>query len=113
MYVLSGYLARRFRLVEKESNAGGRVTSLGLIGLFSAVGFDLITNFGTGLSVVGGSNLQSHLWGALVFGLVTMNFPLPLGIIHEASDFLFFSSLVPPSLVLLRRAGLITRGLWD
>lgn len=110
IYVLSGYLARRFRLVEKESNVGGRVLSLGLLGLFSAVGFDLITNFGTGLSAVGGSSLQSHLWGALVFGLITMNFPLPLGIIHEASDFLFFSTLVPPSLALLRRSGLITGG---
>ncbi len=109
IYVLSGYLARRFRLIEKESNARGRVMSLGLIGLFSAVGFDLITNFGTGLSVVGGSTLQSHLWGALFFGLITMNFPLPLGIIHEVSDFLFFSTLVPPSLVLLRRSGLISR----
>ena len=110
MYVLSGYLSRRFRLVEKESSAGDRVLSIGLIGLFSALGFDLITNFGTGLSMVGGSGLQSHLEGALVFGLITMNFPLPLGIIHEASDFLFFSTLVPSSLALLSRSGLITTG---
>ena len=110
MYVLSGYLARRFRLVEKESSAGDRVLSIGLIGLFSALGFDLITNLGTGLSMVGGSGLQSHLEGALVFGLITMNFPLPLGIIHEVSDFLFFSTLVPSSLALLSRSGLITTG---
>jgi hypothetical protein len=110
IYVISGYLARRFGLFEKQNSAGGRVLSLGLIGIFSALGFDLITNFGTGLSTVGGSSLQSHLWGALVFGLITMNFPLPLGILHEASDFVFFSTLVPPSLAFLRRSGLITRG---
>jgi hypothetical protein len=110
IYVISGYMARRFGLFEKQNSTGGRVLSLGLIGLFSALGFDLITNFGTGLSTVAGSTLQSHLWGALVFGLITMNFPLPLGIIHETSDFVFFSTLVPPSLALLRRSGLITRG---
>jgi hypothetical protein len=110
IYVISGYVARRLGLFENQNGAGTRVLSLGLIGLFSALGFDLITNFGTGLITVGGSTLQSHLWEALVFGLVTMNFPLPLGVIHEASDFVFFSTLVPPSLRLLRRSGLITRG---
>jgi hypothetical protein len=110
IYVISGYVARRLGLFENQSSTGTRVLSLGLIGLFSAVGFDLITNFGTGLITVGGSTLQSHLWEALVFGLVTMNFPLPLGIIHEASDFVFFSTLIPPSLALLKRSGLITRG---
>lgn len=102
LYALSGWLTRRFRLLERSPLAE-RSIALGLIGLFSALGFDLITNFGSGLIAVSGPDLQTYLGRALVWGLVTMNFPIPMGIMHEVADFVFFSTIIPAALVLLRR----------
>jgi hypothetical protein len=108
-YVVTGKLARRFYLMENKDGLIGRSVSLGLVGLFSALLFDLITNFGTGLLVVtGGKSFAGYLWNAWTFGLTTMNFPLPLGIIHEVSDYLFFVSVVPSAILLLKRSGLLS-----
>lgn len=102
LYALSGWLTRRFRLLERSPLAEKSI-ALGLIGLFSALGFDIITNFGSGLLAVTGPDLQTYFGRALVWGLVTMNFPIPMGILHEVADFVFFSSIIPAALVLLRR----------
>ncbi len=104
LYALWGYAARRMRLFEKQEGLIHRSLSLGLIGFFSALGFDLITNFGSGLVAVSGPDLPTYLSRALFWGLVTMNFPLPMGILHEASDFLFFSTVAPASIMLLKRS---------
>ncbi len=103
VYALSGCLARRAGLAWR-SGTSERSIVLGLVGLFSALGFDLITNFGSGLLVLTGPDLQTYLGRALVWGLITMNFPLPLGIIHEASDFLFFSTVAPAAISLAKRS---------
>lgn len=102
LYALSGWIARKFGLLEK-SPLVEKSLALGLIGLFSALGFDIITNFGSGLIAVTGPDLQTYLGRALVWGLVTMNFPIPMGILHEVADFVFFSTIIPAALVLLRR----------
>jgi len=108
LYAFSGFLARRARLLEKRSKAVERSISLGVIGFFSALGFDLFTNFGEGLlAFARGPDLGVYLGKAFVFGLVTMNFPLPLGIIHEVSDFFFFSTVAPSAILLIVRSGVL------
>ncbi len=109
IYAFSGALLRRSKLIQNEESLAGRSVRLGLVGLFSALAFDLITNFGTGLLVVQGQNIPAYLWRAFVFGLITMNFPLPMGIIHEFSDFFFFAILVPSTLAMLKRSGLLAQ----
>ncbi len=109
VYAFSGTLLRRSKLMQNEESLTGRSLLLGLVGLFSALAFDLITNFGTGLLVVQGQNITAYFWRAFIFGLITMNFPLPMGIIHEGSDFFFFAILVPSAFAMLKRSGLLTR----
>ena len=54
--------------------------------------YDLITNAATGWV----------FYGSPWLGLVTMNFPIPLGIIHEVSNALFFFIVVPLLIRVLR-----------
>lgn len=111
LYALSGFLVRRMRLLERGNKVVDRSISLGAIGFFSALGFDLFTNFGEGLlAFARGPDLWVYLGKAFVFGLVTMNFPLPLGIIHEVSDFFFFSMVAPAAILLIARSGVLGHG---
>ncbi len=102
-YVLAAILARKFQLVERKQGLLERRLTLGLLGLFSTLGFDILTNFQSGLVARTGSDLQSYLWNAFLYGLVTMNFPLPMGVLHEASNFLFFSSVAPTAILIINR----------
>lgn len=52
----------------------------GIIGLISTLVYDLITN-----SIVG-----ILFYGSLLLGLLTMNFPIPMGILHEFSNAIIF-----------------------
>ena len=106
LYAWAGWFARRANIIEKRSGPVERSIALGLVGLFSALSFDLITNFASGLVVVTASDLSTLISRAFWWGFVTMNFPLPLGIIHEASDFLFFSAVAPAAISLLKRSSL-------
>lgn len=110
LYALAGSAAGRARLVEKRTGVVEQSMLLGLIGLLTALGFDLITNFATGLVAVTAPDFSTYLGRAFLWGLVTMNFPLPMGILHEFSDFLFFSTVAPAALALLRRSPLIEQG---
>jgi len=65
---------------------------LGLIGLVATLGYDLITN------AVSGVLYTNTLWPGVLVGILTMNFPVPLGILHQASNLILFS-LLPPKLV--------------
>jgi len=103
-YAIAGLFARRVSLLERNGEAVQRSLKLGLLGLFSALAFDLMTNIGSGLLVLTGPTPQVWLGRAVIWGLITMNFPLPLGILHEVTDFLFFATLVPASILLLRRS---------
>jgi hypothetical protein len=58
---------------------------LASIGLFSTLIYDLSTNAFVGYL----------FYGSVLMGLVTMNFPIPMGIIHEFSNALFFPIAVP------------------
>ncbi|MGB9718474.1 MAG: hypothetical protein ACPL4E_08560 [Thermoproteota archaeon] len=58
---------------------------LASIGLFSTLIYDLATNAFVGYL----------FYGSVLMGLVTMNFPIPMGIIHELSNALFFPIAVP------------------
>jgi hypothetical protein len=107
-YVLAASIVRKLNLFENTQGPIRRSVLLGLIGLFSALVFDLITNFGTGLLVVSPSrSLLGYLANAWMFGLITMNFPLPLGLVHEITDYFFFITVVPSAILLLKRSGIL------
>ncbi len=107
LYVVAGYLGRKFWPVERGNGITERLLSYGFLGFFSALGFDLITNFASGLIAVNGPDTQTYLSRAFIWGLVTMNFPLPMGILHEASDFVFFSTVAPPAISLIKRSSIL------
>lgn len=58
---------------------------LASVGLFSTLVYDLATNAFVGYL----------FYGSILIGLVTMNFPIPMGIIHEFSNALLFPIVVP------------------
>lgn len=62
---------------------------LGLIGLVATLSYDLVTN------AVSGVLFTNTLWPGVLIGILTMNFPLPLGLLHQASNLLLFSLLAP------------------
>ncbi len=78
------------------SFCAGRVSlnpfKLGLIGLLSTLSYDLLTN------AISGVVFTNTLWPGVLVGILTMNFPAPFGVLHQASN-LFLFSLLPPKLV--------------
>jgi hypothetical protein len=87
IYVLAGQLVRRTASGNPKSTDKGLERNIvyGTAGLFSTLIYDLITN------AIAGLVAYNSVW----IGLLTMNVPIPLGIIHEASNFFFFASVVP------------------
>lgn len=55
----------------------------GTIGLLSTLVYDIITNAAVGVL----------FYGSILYGLITMNFPFPMGIMHELSNAVMFPSL--------------------
>lgn len=55
-------------------------------GFFSTLLYDLFTNSAFGI----------FFYGSAVVGLLAMNFPLPMGVIHEASNFILFPLVAVP-----------------
>ena len=100
IYALAGHLLRRTAAGNPESNVMGleRIIAFGALGLFSTLAYDLITNAVSGLVT------YNSVW----MGLLTMNVPLPLGIIHEASNFVFFATMTPVLLRLLSKGAIPT-----
>ncbi|MEM2940462.1 MAG: hypothetical protein QW304_02800 [Thermoproteota archaeon] len=84
IYVLFSVIALRLRSGSAEARVYDSMM-LGSIGLFSTLIYDLVTNAFTGLL----------FYGSVLIGLLTMNFPIPMGIIHEASNALLFPIAVP------------------
>jgi len=66
----------------------------GSAGLLCTLIYDLATNAVSGLLA------YNSIW----VGWATMNFPFPLGIIHESSNFLFFASVIPILLKVMAKA---------
>ncbi len=63
-----------------------RNIGFGVVGLLSTLAYDLVTNAVTGWLY----------YGSAWIGLLTMNFPLPMGILHEASNLFLFALVAPP-----------------
>lgn len=93
IYALTGGLLRRTATGGPTGKTSvERSIVFGAAGLFSTLAYDLITN------AVSGLLSYNSVW----MGLLTMNFPIPLGIMHEASNLVLFAVLTP---VLLRLLG--------
>jgi hypothetical protein len=95
IYAIAGHLLRRTVTGNTKENVTGleRIVAFGAVGLFSTLAYDLITNAVSGLLA------YNSIW----IGLLTMNVPIPLGIMHEASNFLFFATITPVLLRLLAK----------
>jgi hypothetical protein len=82
---------------------------IGFIGLLSTLLYDIITNIASGIV------FTNSLWPGILVGIITMNFPLPLGIIHEVSNLLLFAFLTPKIFPLVKRmiipTNLLTEGI--
>jgi hypothetical protein len=70
-----------------------RYLIFGVAGLFATLAYDIITNAASGLLA------YNSIW----LGLITMNIPIPLGIIHAASNFVLFATITPLLLRLLAK----------
>lgn len=55
----------------------------GIVGLLSTLIYDIVTNAVVGIL----------FYGSIVTGLITMNFPFPMGLVHELSNAIMFPSL--------------------
>lgn len=84
-YAIAGWALANLRA--SWNSAGGRGPTLyAVAGLLSTLSYDLFTNALVGLV----------FYGSALMGLITMNFPLPLALIHEASNFLIFPLIALP-----------------
>jgi uncharacterized membrane protein len=82
------------------NNAGpyGRMSLLfGLIGFQATFAYDVLTNFGSWVFKT------SSLYQALIIGIIT---GVPFAILHEASNLVFFATVVPPAIAAAKRVGL-------
>lgn len=95
VYAGAGHLVRRTSARSDMSSFTSLERSIifGAVGLFTTLAYDLITNAVSGLLA------YNSVW----LGLLTMNVPIPLGIIHEASNFVFFATITPVLLRLLAK----------
>lgn len=94
-YVFFGVLARKTigrHQSQSHSWSSTDYVAFGALGGFSALVYDVATNAFTGLLAYPNFGPAQ----AMLLGLLTMNFPLPLGLIHEASNVFFFALLAPP-----------------
>jgi uncharacterized membrane protein len=76
----------------------GRMSLLfGLIGFQATFAYDVLTNFGSWIFKT------SSLYQALIVGMIT---GVPFAILHEASNLVFFATVVPPAIAAAKRVGL-------
>ncbi len=72
----------------------------GLIGFQATFAYDVLTNFGSWVFKT------NSLYQALVVGMIT---GVPFAILHEASNLVFFATVVPPAIAAAKRVGLQIR----
>ena len=76
----------------------GRMSLLfGLIGFQATFAYDVLTNFGSWVFKT------SSPYQALIIGMIT---GVPFAILHEASNLVFFATVVPPTIAAAKRVGL-------
>jgi len=98
IYAFTGYIvSRRPDAFHGRTWLSIQNIGFGVVGMVSTLLYDLLTNAVTGWI----------FYGSVFIGLLTMNFPLPLGIIHEVSNFFLFALLAPPIIHTVRRRDLI------
>jgi uncharacterized membrane protein len=108
-YAVAGALLRRISvakdLLNKAQPYGRKNLLFGLIGFQATFAYDVLTNFGTWVFKT------SSLYQALVIGMIT---GVPFAILHEASNLVFFATVVPLSIAASSRMGLpFTTGLCE
>lgn len=119
-YAIAGAILSRTNfatLVLQRKRLGTRIATIvfvvvpvvGFIGLIGALAYDVLTNTGTWFIQLydPSKNLAMTLSQSFTIGLITMNFPFPLGIIHQASDMFFFAVATPLVIVATSTLGLI------
>jgi hypothetical protein len=88
----------RARNLLNKSRPYGKMSLLfGLIGFQTTFAYDVLTNFGSWVFKT------SSLYQALVVGMIT---GVPFAILHEASNLVFFATVVPPAIAAAKRVGL-------
>lgn len=84
VYVLFAKIALNLKLKWDRINLYNSLF-LSSLGFFSTLIYDIITNVFVGYL----------FYGSIIMGLLTMNFPLPMGLIHEVSNAFFFPLATP------------------
>ncbi len=97
-YALAGSLLRRWLFVkgltvEKGTYAGWGIV-FGVTGLVSTFAYDVLTNFGSYVFIT------TSLFNALIIGMAT---GAPFAIIHEVSNFVFFATIAPVTIISTNR----------
>jgi uncharacterized membrane protein len=69
----------------------------GLVGFQATFAYDLLTNFGSWVFKT------TSLYQALIIGTIT---GVPFAVLHEASNFIFFATVVPLAILASKRLGL-------
>jgi len=87
----------RARNLLNKSRPYGRMSLLfGLIGFQATFAYDVLTNFGSWVFKT------SSLYQALIIGMIT---GVPFALLHEASNLVFFATVVPPAIAAAKRVG--------
>ena len=87
VFVGAGKMANRF--------SNFNPIMLGLLGGASTLAYDLYTNVLVGILIYG------SIWA----GIMTMNFPYPMGLIHQVSNVIMFATVVPLLRKIMLRRG--------
>lgn len=100
-YAIAGALLSRTSIIRDlvQNNHRYKRASFifGIIGFQATFAYDLLTNFGSWLFKT------ASLYQALITGVIV---GAPFSILHEASNLVFFSTVVPMSIVAVKRLGL-------
>jgi uncharacterized membrane protein len=84
-------------LLNKAGPYGRMSLLFGLIGFQATFAYDVLTNFGSWVFKT------SSLYRALIVGMIT---GVPFAMLHEASNLVFFATVVPPAIAAAKRVGL-------
>jgi uncharacterized membrane protein len=94
---LSRIKTRTGNLLNTARSYGRMSVLFGLIGFQATFAYDVLTNFGSWVFKT------SSLYQALIIGMIT---GVPFAILHEASNLVFFATVVPPAIAAAKRVGL-------
>jgi len=95
--ILSRIRTRARNLLNNARPYGRMGLLFGLIGFQATFAYDVLTNFGSWVFKT------SSPYQALIIGMIT---GVPFAILHEASNLVFFATVVPPAIVAAKRVGL-------